>query len=94
MKEHMADYYFDPSHILLDNPYRKWDPHLCYWSIFDIILDACVYGTHDDLLNWMYNKFHDPLMRDLLDVQLYDVVMYFNDLSLVLMMYRTTQYKQ
>ena len=41
----------------------------------------------------MYRHFHDPLMRYLLDVQLYDVVMYFNDLSFVLMFGRV-QYKQ
>ena len=68
MKEHRDDYYFDASYIILEKHYRTCDPHLCHWSIFDIILDACVYGPHDDLLTWMYTKFHDHLMRYLLDV--------------------------
>ena len=69
------DNYFDASYILLEQHYRTWDPHLCHCNIFDIILDACVYGLHDDLLTWMYKEFHDSLMRYLLDVNLYDVVM-------------------
>ena len=93
MKEHMADN-FDASYIILEQPYRTWDPHLCHWSMFDIILDACVYGPHDDLLTWMYKHFHDPFMRYLLDVQLYDVVMYFNNLYFVLMMFGRVQYKK
>jgi len=84
MKEHMDDYYFDASYILLEKHYRTWDPHLYHWSKFDIISDACVYGPHDDLLTWMYKHFHDPLKGYLLDVQLYDVVMYFNDLYFLL----------
>ena len=75
MKEHMADYYFDSYYIILEEHYRSWDPHLCHWIIFDIILDACVYGPHNDLLTWMYKHFHDSLMRYLLGVHLYDVVM-------------------
>ena len=75
MKEHMADYYFDASYIILEHNYRTWDPNLCHWGRFDIILDACVYGPHDDILTWMYKYLHDPLMRFLLDVQLYDVFM-------------------
>ena len=63
MKEHMSDYYFDP--------------HLCHWSRFDIILDDCVYGPHDNILTWIYKHFHDPLMRYLLDAQLNDVVCNF-----------------
>ena len=90
----MADYYFDASYILLEKYYRTWDPHLCHWSRFDIIIDTCVYGPHDDLLTWMYKNFHDPLMRYLLDVKLYDVFMYFNDLYFVLMMFGRVQYKQ
>ena len=70
MKEHMADYYFDASYILLEKHYRTWDPRLCHWRRFDIILNACVYGPHDNLLTWMYKHFHDPLMRYLVDVQL------------------------
>ena len=49
MKEHMADY-FDASYIILEHNYRTWDPHPLHWSRFDIILDSCVYGPHDDLL--------------------------------------------
>ena len=46
------------------------------------------------ILTWMYKHFHDPLMRYILDVQLYDVVMYFNDLYFVLKMFGRVQYKQ
>ena len=53
-----------------------------------------MYGPHDDLLTWMYKHFHDYLIRYLLDVHLYDVVMYFDDLSFVLMMFGRMQYKQ
>ena len=53
-----------------------------------------MYGPHDDLLTWMYKNFLDPLMRYLVDVQLYDLVMYFNDISSVLMMLGRVQYKQ
>ena len=91
MKEHMADYYFDASYIILEQHYRTWDPHLCHWSRFDVILDACVYGPHNDLLTWMYNHFHDSLMRYLLDVHLYDVVMYFHYLYFALMMFGRMQ---
>ena len=87
MKEHMADYYFDSYYIILEEHYRSWDPHLCHWSRFDIILDACVYGPHEDLLTWMYNHFHDSLMRYLLDAHLYDVVIYFHDLYFLLMIF-------
>ena len=66
MKEHMVDYYFDAYYILLDQRYWTWDTHLCHWEIFDIILDACVYGKHGDLLTWMYKHFHDSLMSYLL----------------------------
>ena len=89
----MADY-FDASYILLEQQYRKWDPHLFLWSRFDIILYDCVYGPHDDLLTWKYKHCHDPLMRYLIDVRLYDVVMYFNYLSFVLMMFVRVQYNQ
>ena len=50
MKEHMVDYYFDASFIILEYTYRTWDRHLCHWRRFDIILDACMYGKHDGLL--------------------------------------------
>ena len=62
--------------------------------MFDIILYACVYGAHDDLLTWIYKHFHDYLMRYLLDVHLYDVVMHFHYLYFVLMMFGRLQYKQ
>ena len=90
----MDDYYFYASYILLEQNYRTWDPHLCHWRRFDIILGSCVYGPHDDLLTWMYKKFNDPLMRYLIDVQLYDLVMYFNDLYCVLMMFGIVKNKQ
>ena len=91
MKEHMARY-IDAHYIFLEQHYGTWDPHLCRWGRFDIILDACVYGAHDYIITWMYKNFLDPLY--LLYVKLYDVVMYFNDLSFVLMMFGRVQYKQ
>ena len=90
----MVDYYFDAYYILLEKNCRIWDPRLCHWSIFDIIINACVYGPHDDLLTWMYKHSHDSLMRYLIDVHLYDVVMYFHDLYFVLMMFIRVKYKQ
>ena len=80
VKEHMVDYYFDGSYILLEQHYRTWDPHIFHWDISNIILDACVYGPYDYLLTWMYKHFHDSLMRYLINVQLYDVVICFHDL--------------
>ena len=74
MKEHMANY-IDVYYIFLEQHYRTWDPHLCHWGRSDIILDACVYVPHGDLITWMYKHFHDSLMRYLLDVNFYDVVM-------------------
>ena len=62
MKEHMADY-IDSNYIYFEQNYGTWDPHLFHWGISDLILDACVYGTHVDILTWMYKKFHDYLMR-------------------------------
>ena len=41
-----------------------------------------------------YKHFHDSLMRCLLDVHLYDVVMYFHDIYSELMMFLMVQYKQ
>ena len=93
MKEYMSDY-LDAPYILLEQHCRTWDRHLCHWGIFYIILDACVYGPHDDLLTWMYKNVHDSSMRYLLDVHLYDVVMYFHDLYFVLMMFVRVQYQQ
>ena len=63
-------------------------------GIYLIILDDGVYGTHDDLLTWMYKHFHDSLMRYLIDVNLYDVVMCFHYLYFVLMMFVRVQYNQ
>ena len=93
MKEHMADY-VDAHYIFLEKNYGKWDHHLCHWGIFDIILDACVYRPHDNILTHMYKHFHDSLMRYLLDVHLYDVVMLFCDIYFLLMMLGRVQYKQ
>ena len=81
------DDYIDANYIFLEQNYGTWDHHLCHWGIYDIILDTCVYGPHGDLLTWMYKHFHDSLMRYLIDVHSYDVVMYFHDLYLVLMMF-------
>ena len=92
MKEKMADYYVDAYYILWEKNYRTWDPHLCHWSRYDIILDACAYQPNDDLLTWMYKHFHDFLMRYLLDVHLYDVFMYFHYLYFVLMMFGRVQH--
>ena len=62
IKQHMDDYYFDAYYILLEHNYKAWDPRLCHWSRFDIILCSCVYGPHDDIITWMYKNCHDPLM--------------------------------
>ena len=74
------------------------DPsHDEFFSLFDHLgelVDACVYGPHDDLLTWMYNHFHDSLMRYLLDVHLYDDIMYFHDIYFLLMMFGRVQYQQ
>ena len=78
----------------MEKDYGTLDPHLFHWGRSNIILDACVYGPHDDLLTWMYKHFHDPLMQYLLDEQFYDVVMYFNYLYFVLVMFGRVQYKQ
>ena len=51
MKKHMADY-IDAHYIILEQNYGTWDPHLCHWGRSDIILHACVYGLHGDLLTW------------------------------------------
>ena len=89
----MNDYLYEP-YILFGKHYRTWDPHLCQWGNFDKIPDACVYGSHGDLLTQMYNNFPNSLMRYLLDLYLYYVVMYFHDLYFVLMMFGRMQYKQ
>ena len=39
------------------------------------------------LLTWRYKHFHDFLMLHLLDVSFYYVVMYFDDIYYVLMMF-------
>ena len=59
-----------------------------------MILDGCVYVPHGDLLTRMYKHFHDSLTRYLLDVHLYDVVMYFHDQYFVLMMFGRVKYQQ
>ena len=74
MKENMADY-IDACYIFFEQCYGTWDPHLCHWGRSHIILDACVYEPHDDILTWMQKNFHDSLMRYLINVHLYDVVM-------------------
>ena len=51
MKEHMADY-IDAHYICSKQHYGTWDCHQCHWGISNIILDACVYGLHGDLLTW------------------------------------------
>ena len=89
MKEHMDDYYFDAYYIVLEHIYRKWDPHIFHWIIFDIILDAYVIGPHNDLLSQMYKNFHDSLMKCLIDV-----VMYFHYLYFLLMMFGRVTYQQ
>ena len=55
---------------------------------------ACVYGPHNYLLTWMYKNFHDYLMRYLIDVDLYDVVMYFHDLYFLFTVFGRVQFKQ
>ena len=42
---------------------------------------------HGGLLTWSYTNFHDFLMRRLLDVHFCYVVMYFDDIYYVLMMF-------
>ena len=39
------------------------------------------------LLTWRYKHFHDFLMRHLLDVHFYYVVMYFDDIYYILMIF-------
>ena len=39
------------------------------------------------LLTWRYKHFHDFLMRHILDVYFYYVVMYFDDIYYVIMMF-------
>ena len=93
MKEHMDDY-IHAHYILWEQNHETWDPHLFHWGRFDKILDACVYGPHNDLLSQMYKHFNDSLMRYLLDVNLYNVGMYFHDLYFVLIMFGRVQYKK
>ena len=86
MKEYMAEY-FDAYHILLEQHYRIWDPHLCHWSRFDWSLEACMHLANGGLLTWRYKHFHDFSMRNLLDVHFYYVIMSFDDIYYVLMMF-------
>ena len=86
MKEYM-DEYFDSYHILLEKNYKTWDPHLCHWNIFDWSLEACMHLANGGLLSWRYKHFNDFLMRHLLDVHFYYVVMHFDDIYYVIMMF-------
>ena len=61
IKENMADY-LNAHNIFVEQHYGTWDPHLCHWGRYDLILDPCVYGSHGDLVTWMYKHFHDSLM--------------------------------
>ena len=78
----------------MEQNYRTWDPHLYNFSIFDWSLEACMYLENGGLLTWRYKNFHDFLMRHLLDVHFYYVVMYFDDIYYVLMMFGRMQYKK
>ena len=51
MNEQMADY-IDADYIIWEKHYGTWDPNLCHRGRYDIILHACVYGIHGDLLTW------------------------------------------
>ena len=82
----MAEY-FDAYHILLENNYRTWDPHLFHWIMFDWSLEACTHLENGGLLTRRYKHFHDFLMRHLLDVLFYYGVMYFDDIYYVLMIF-------
>ena len=64
-----------------------WDPHLCHWRRFDWSLEACMHLANGSLLTWRYKHFYDFLMRHLLDVSFYYVVMYFDDIYYVIMMF-------
>ena len=63
------------------------EPHLCHWIRFDWSLEACMNLANGSLLTWRYKHFHDFLMRHLLDVSFYYVVMYFDDIYYVLMIF-------
>ena len=89
----MVDY-IDAHYILWDHTYDTWGPHLYHWGRSDVILHACVYGLHGDLLTWMHKHFHDYLMRYILNVHLYDVFMSLHDLYFVIMMFGRVQYQQ
>ena len=86
MKEYMAEY-FDAYHFLLAKHYRTWDTHLCHWSRFDWSLEACMYLANGSLLTGRYKRFHDFLVRNLLDVHSYYVVIYFDNIYYALMMF-------
>ena len=87
MKEHIADYYFYASYIILEQNYRTWDLHLCHWSRFDWSLEACMHLENGSLLTGRYKNFHEFLVRNLLDVHFYYVVIYLDDIYYVLMMF-------
>ena len=52
MKENMADY-IDAHYMFLEQHYGTRDDNLCHLRRHDIILDACAWAAHDDLLTWM-----------------------------------------
>ena len=82
----MAEY-FDAYHILLEQNCRTWDPHLFHYSIFDWSFETCMHLENGGLLTWKYKRFHDFLMRHLLDVHFNYVFMYFDDIYYVLMIF-------
>ena len=53
----------------------------------DLIGHSCMHLENGGLLTWRYKHFHDYLMRHLRDVHFYYVVMYFDDIYYVLMMF-------
>ena len=81
------DEFFYAYHILLEQHYKTWDPHLCHWSRFEWSLEACMYLENGSLLTGRYKNFHDFLVRHLPDVHYYYVVLYFDDIYYALMMF-------
>ena len=82
----MVDY-IDAHYIFLEQHYGTWNLHLCHWRRFYWSLEACMHLENGGLLTWRYKHFQDFLMRQLLDVHIYYVVMYFDDIYYVLMMF-------
>ena len=77
----------DTSHDFLVRHSWTWDPHLCHLSIFDWSLDACVHLENGGIPAWMDKHFHDSLMRNFFYVHMHDIVVLFDDLYFVLMMF-------